>query len=338
MPRTRQTTSSRQSSKRVKRSSRTPQTDVQAPQPDLHVQVSKATQQIAPALQPPLSMEARQHTTSAPQMALNMQATHLPALAPQPAHQMPAYLSPAQPPQQSPQPTAHQFGEDQQVIWVFGSSIIKRAFVASFLRPGGSDLNLDRLNITLWWQGYGGLEILVVNAIQKLQVLKQDSVIGMLVRHQKLVPNLLFNSHSSHLPGHITTNPQDIHNQYTINSKQTRPLLSTRGGLADPLPGTGAPESVGALRTCRLVRCGVYWCGNGCYPCYLSSKLNESCCLPFCLPGFPWLIALRVKMRAENNIQGSIMNDCCCVCCCSHCVMCQLSREHDYTLANPQTY
>ena len=54
---------------------------------------------------------------------------------------------------------------------MFGSSIIKRAFVASFLRPGGSDLNLDRLNITLWWQGYGGLEI--VNAIQKLQVLKQ---------------------------------------------------------------------------------------------------------------------------------------------------------------------
>lgn len=125
MPRTRQTTgrtataassSSRQSSKRVKRSSRTPQTDVQAPQPDLHVQVSKATQQIAPALQPPLSMEARQHTTSAPQMALNMQATHLPALAPQPAHQMPAYLSPAQPPQQSPQPTAHQFGEGNGMV------------------------------------------------------------------------------------------------------------------------------------------------------------------------------------------------------------------------------
>lgn len=55
---------------------------------------------------------------------------------------------------------------------MFGSSIFKRAFVASFLRPGGSDLNLDRLNITLWWQGYGGLEI--VNAIQKLQVLKQE--------------------------------------------------------------------------------------------------------------------------------------------------------------------
>uniref|UniRef100_K1RF92 Cornifelin n=1 Tax=Magallana gigas TaxID=29159 RepID=K1RF92_MAGGI len=84
--------------------------------------------------------------------------------------------------------------------------------------------------------------------------------------------------------------------------------------------------------------CGVYWCGNGCYPCYLSSKLNESCCLPCCLPANSWLIALRVKMRAENNIQGSIMDDCCCVCCCPLCVMCQLSREHDYTLANPQTY
>lgn len=54
---------------------------------------------------------------------------------------------------------------------MFGSSIIKRAFVESFLRPGGSDLNLDRLNTTLWWQGYGGLEI--VNAIQKLHILKQ---------------------------------------------------------------------------------------------------------------------------------------------------------------------
>lgn len=37
-------------------------------------------------------------------------------------------------------------------------------------------------------------------------------------------------------------------------------------------------------------------------------------------------------------LQGSIMDDCCCVCCCPLCVMCQLSREHDYTLANPQTY
>uniref|UniRef100_A0A8W8MUR9 Cornifelin n=1 Tax=Magallana gigas TaxID=29159 RepID=A0A8W8MUR9_MAGGI len=93
-----------------------------------------------------------------------------------------------------------------------------------------------------------------------------------------------------------------------------------------------------SISTRDFTGCAVYWCGNGCYPCYLSSKLNESCCLPFCLPCYPWLIALRVKMRVENNIQGSIMNDCCYVCCCASCVMCQLSREHDYTIANPQTY
>lgn len=59
----------------------------------------------------------------------------------------------------------------KQVIWMFGSSIITRAFVESSLRPGGTDLNLDRLNITLWWQGSGGLD--KGNAIQKLQVLTQ---------------------------------------------------------------------------------------------------------------------------------------------------------------------
>lgn len=111
--------SSRQPSKRVKRSNRTPQTDVKASQLDLHVQASEATQQIAPALQPPLSVEAMQQTTSAPQMALNMQATHLPALVPQPARQMQAYLPPAQPPQppqQSPQPTTHQVGEGNGIV------------------------------------------------------------------------------------------------------------------------------------------------------------------------------------------------------------------------------
>lgn len=137
MPRKRQSTgrtataassSSREPSKRVKRSGRTPQTDVQtsqanqypalAPQPDLYVQ---ATQQIAPALQPPLSVQATQQPTSAPQMALYMQVAQLPALAPQPAHHVQAYQPPAQPPQppqQSPQPTTHQFGEGNDIVHV----------------------------------------------------------------------------------------------------------------------------------------------------------------------------------------------------------------------------
>lgn len=55
--------------------------------------------------------------------------------------------------------------------WMFGSSIIKTAFVGTFVRPGWSILNIERLNISLWWQGNGGMELL--NAIQKLELLKQ---------------------------------------------------------------------------------------------------------------------------------------------------------------------
>ncbi|KAK3092610.1 hypothetical protein FSP39_004921, partial [Pinctada imbricata] len=42
-------------------------------------------------------------------------------------------------------------------VWCVGSSIIKRAFVATFDRPDGISLCLDRFGIELWWQGKGGL-------------------------------------------------------------------------------------------------------------------------------------------------------------------------------------
>lgn len=67
-------------------------------------------------------------------------------------------------------------------------------------------------------------------------------------------------------------------------------------------------------------------------PCVLASNvaqdMGESCCVPCCVPG--WLIVLRAKLRAENNIQGSVMDDCCVVCCCGHCVLCQMAREVKY--------
>ncbi|XP_062575331.1 cornifelin-like [Saccostrea cucullata] len=77
---------------------------------------------------------------------------------------------------------------------------------------------------------------------------------------------------------------------------------------------------------------GVLLCGGCCYPCYLSDKLGESFCLPICLPGTTWLLALRVKMRAQNNIRGSIIDDNTAACMCHPCVMCQLSREHDFIM------
>ena len=55
---------------------------------------------------------------------------------------------------------------DEHTIWMLGSSIIKHAQVESVLRPGGSNLNLERINVSLWWQGYRGLQL--IRVIQKL--------------------------------------------------------------------------------------------------------------------------------------------------------------------------
>lgn len=40
-----------------------------------------------------------------------------------------------------------------------GSSIVKNAFFASTHRPGGANLGLQRLNVSIWWQGKGGMGI-----------------------------------------------------------------------------------------------------------------------------------------------------------------------------------
>ena len=50
-----------------------------------------------------------------------------------------------------------------------GSSIIKQAFAVARRRPGGLDLGLTDFN--LWWQGYGGMNLLEV--IPKLKLLKK---------------------------------------------------------------------------------------------------------------------------------------------------------------------
>ena len=37
---------------------------------------------------------------------------------------------------------------DEHTIWMLGSSLIKHAQVESVLRPGGSNLNLERINVS----------------------------------------------------------------------------------------------------------------------------------------------------------------------------------------------
>lgn len=50
-----------------------------------------------------------------------------------------------------------------------GSSILKWAQTEALLRPGGCGLNLGRVNISLWWQGYSGLALMqVVNKLKYL--------------------------------------------------------------------------------------------------------------------------------------------------------------------------
>jgi len=73
---------------------------------------------------------------------------------------------------------------------------------------------------------------------------------------------------------------------------------------------------------------GICLCGTF-VPCCLSHEVSddmgESGCVPCCVPG--WLIALRLKMRTQEKIPGSLMDDCITVCCCGACVLCQLARE-----------
>ncbi|KXJ15085.1 cornifelin homolog [Exaiptasia diaphana] len=74
-------------------------------------------------------------------------------------------------------------------------------------------------------------------------------------------------------------------------------------------------------------------CGSCCLglmcPCFLlidvSQRMGEGCCFPCCCPGA--LLGLRIKLRTEQNIQGSLMDDYCVTQCCATCVLCQLARE-----------
>nr|XP_022292122.1 uncharacterized protein LOC111103277 [Crassostrea virginica] len=67
-----------------------------------------------------------------------------------------------------PVPSIHMI--DTQTIWLVGSSIIKHAFLEAVLRPGGTNLTLERQNISLWWQGYSGLQL--GKTTQKIRSLK----------------------------------------------------------------------------------------------------------------------------------------------------------------------
>ncbi|XP_033125877.1 placenta-specific gene 8 protein-like [Anneissia japonica] len=73
---------------------------------------------------------------------------------------------------------------------------------------------------------------------------------------------------------------------------------------------------------------GSCLCGWLCYPCFacqVATNAGEHCITPCCVPGA--MIALRLKVRARLNIQGSLCNDCLVDTFCGPCSACQMHRE-----------
>ncbi|XP_078614297.1 placenta-specific gene 8 protein-like [Branchiostoma floridae x Branchiostoma japonicum] len=66
-----------------------------------------------------------------------------------------------------------------------------------------------------------------------------------------------------------------------------------------------------------------------CFLCHLADKMGESCCLPVCY-AHTAMVAMRTKIRIQNNITGDINNDIWTTCCCPMCAACQMSREVDF--------
>lgn len=132
-------------------------------------------------------------------------------------------------------------------------------------------------------------------------------------------------------PGPITGQPGKVQPMEFNISKTTTP--DQRSQPTARQWSTGIWDCFKNRRTC----CILAWCAP-CYLCNLSDKLGDSCCLPLVIPcGFYSLIPLRTKIRTENNIDGSICEDCCMACWCPFCTMSQMSLEQDFVKQNLNT-
>ncbi|XP_033628190.1 PLAC8-like protein 1 [Asterias rubens] len=74
--------------------------------------------------------------------------------------------------------------------------------------------------------------------------------------------------------------------------------------------------------TCLL---GAF-CGP-CLACSLARQLGESWLVVACVPG--GVTALRTKLRMQQNVEGSVCDDCLKLTCCCPLALCQMARELD---------
>uniref|UniRef100_A0A8C7YCB6 Plac8 onzin related protein 3 n=1 Tax=Oryzias sinensis TaxID=183150 RepID=A0A8C7YCB6_9TELE len=78
-----------------------------------------------------------------------------------------------------------------------------------------------------------------------------------------------------------------------------------------------------------LSGCFAFWCFP-CFACITSKKAGECLCLPLldgfgCIP--PITTAMRVSIRKQYGIEGTICRDCVLSFFCGPCSWCQISRE-----------
>ncbi|GFO35663.1 placenta-specific gene 8 protein-like [Plakobranchus ocellatus] len=106
----------------------------------------------------------------------------------------------------------------------------------------------------------------------------------------------------------------------------SQPVGGTTVVVQQPIVQSKRGWNTGVFDCCD--DCGIClfasFCGL-CFLCQLSSDMDESICVACCVPT-PVLV-LRTKWRTQNNIEGSICDDCLMTHFCGSCVACQLARE-----------
>ncbi|XP_038071475.1 placenta-specific gene 8 protein-like [Patiria miniata] len=75
--------------------------------------------------------------------------------------------------------------------------------------------------------------------------------------------------------------------------------------------------------------CLLAFCCMPCFDCYVASRLKEFICLPLFIP-CGGDIAMRTKLRIQENIRGSICDDCLKLTFCPCCVLAQMNSELDH--------
>ncbi|XP_068673995.1 placenta-specific gene 8 protein-like [Montipora foliosa] len=120
-------------------------------------------------------------------------------------------------------------------------------------------------------------------------------------------------------PPPVSTQPGFSSTHTTVVVNQPAPLILQQG-QRDWSSGLCA-----CCEDCYSCLMGTFC--SWCLLCQVSERMGEGCMFATCCQGA--LLGLRVKLRTQQNIQGTLYKDYCEVLCCPHCVLCQLSRELD---------